>query len=153
MNLFDAQEALQKSQSQRASDQGQIIETDAALDEIGSEKVRSVAQFTADNENKLADASRKADESTQQLAEASARLAHAKLVAPLDGAVQQVAVTTIGQVVTTGQQLMTIAPINGTLQVEAYVSNADIGFVKVGLVRIAYRRRMVPNAGPATDRT
>ncbi len=42
------------------------------------------------------------------------------------------AVTTLGQVVTTGQQLIVITPIGGTLQVEALVANLDIGFVKVG---------------------
>jgi len=46
--------------------------------------------------------------------------------------VQQTAVTTIGQVVTTGQQLAAITPDGGRLQVEALVANLDIGFVKLG---------------------
>ena len=41
-------------------------------------------------------------------------------------------VTTVGQVVTTGQQLIVITPIGGKLQVEALVANLDIGFVKLG---------------------
>jgi hemolysin D len=41
-------------------------------------------------------------------------------------------VTTIGQVVTTGQQLAAITPNGGRLQVEALVANLDIGFVKLG---------------------
>ena len=40
--------------------------------------------------------------------------------------------TTIGQVVTTGQQLAAITPNGGKLQVEALVANLDIGFVKLG---------------------
>ena len=40
--------------------------------------------------------------------------------------------TTIGQVVTTGQQLAAITPNGGRLQVEALVANLDIGFVKLG---------------------
>ena len=40
--------------------------------------------------------------------------------------------TTIGQVVTTGQQLAVITPNGGKLQVEALVANLDIGFVKLG---------------------
>ena len=40
--------------------------------------------------------------------------------------------TTIGQVVTTGQQLAVITPNGGELQVEALVANLDIGFVKLG---------------------
>jgi hemolysin D len=40
--------------------------------------------------------------------------------------------TTVGQVVTTGQQLAVITPNGGKLQVEALVPNLDIGFVKFG---------------------
>jgi hemolysin D len=132
VNLYDAMESLEKSQSQLASDNGQLIETDAAMEEIASQKVKTVALFMAENESKLAEAQRKADEVAQQLAKASAKLARTKLAAPIEGTLQQVAVTTIGQVVTTGQQLMTVVPTEGVLQVEAYVSNIDIGFVKVG---------------------
>ena len=110
INLYDAKEELEKSQSQLASDQGQLIETDAALTEVQSEKAKTISQFIADNENKLAEASRKADEARQSLAKAAARLARTKLYAPIDGVVQQTAVTTVGQVVTTGQQLAVITP-------------------------------------------
>ncbi|MDE2362917.1 MAG: HlyD family type I secretion periplasmic adaptor subunit [Hyphomicrobiales bacterium] len=132
VNLFDAQESLQKSQSQLASDNGQLNETDKAMEEIASQKVKAIAQFIADNESKLADAARKADETAQQLAKAQAKLSHMIMRSPVDGIVQRVAVTTIGQVVTTGQQLMMIVPSGGPMEVEAYVSNVDIGFVKVG---------------------
>ena len=93
---------------------------------------KTVSQFVADNQNKLAEASRKADEARQALAKATAQLAHTKLLAPIDGVVQQTAVTTVGQVVTTAQQLAVITPLGGKLQVEALVANLDIGFVKVG---------------------
>ena len=132
INLYDAKEELEKSQSQLASDEGQLIETDAALNELQSEKAKTISQFIADNQNKLADASRKADEARQALAKAAARLARTRLAAPIDGVVQQTAVTTVGQVVTTGQQLAVITPAGGKLQVEALVANLDIGFVKLG---------------------
>ncbi|MBY0610991.1 MAG: HlyD family type I secretion periplasmic adaptor subunit [Beijerinckiaceae bacterium] len=132
INLFDAQEALQKSQSALASDQGQMIETEAALEELKSQRLKALSQFVADNQSKLAEAARKADETAQQLAKAKAKLARTRLVSPIDGTVQQLAVTTIGQVVTTGQQLMLITPDSGALQVEILVSNIDIGFIKIG---------------------
>jgi hemolysin D len=132
INLYDAKEELEKSQSQLASDEGQLIETDAALKELESEKAKTVSQFIADNQNKFAEASRKADEAREGLAKAAAREAHTKLYAPIDGVVQQTTVTTIGQVVTTGQQLSAITPIGGRLRVEALVANLDIGFVKLG---------------------
>ena len=79
INLYDAKEELEKSQSQLASDEGQLIETDAALKELQSEKAKTVSQFIADNENKLAEASRKADEAREALAKAAAREAHTRL--------------------------------------------------------------------------
>ena len=132
INLYDAKEGLEKSQSLLASDEGQLIETEAALTELQSEKAKAVSQFIADNQNKLAEASRKADEAREALAKAAAREARTRLTAPIDGVVQQTAVTTIGQVVTTGQQLAVITPNGGKLQVEALVANLDIGFVKLG---------------------
>ncbi|MGO8738224.1 HlyD family type I secretion periplasmic adaptor subunit [Rhodoblastus sp.] len=132
INLYDARQQLQRSQSSLASDQGQLIETEAALSELQGQKIKVVAQFIADNENKASDAARKADEARESAAKAASRLARTKLYAPTDGVVEQLAVSTVGQVVTTGQQLMNISPHNGRLQVEALVANIDIGFVKLG---------------------
>ncbi len=56
INLYDAKEELQRSQSLLASDQGQLIETDAAVGELQSEKIKALSQFIADNENKAAEA-------------------------------------------------------------------------------------------------
>jgi len=124
IDLFNAKEELEKDEAALASDQGQLIETDAAIRSVRSEKAKTVSQFIADNENKLAEAARKS--------KADARLARTRLYAPTDGVVQQMAVTTVGQVVTTGQQLVVLTPIGGKLQVEALVANLDIGFVKPG---------------------
>lgn len=132
INLFDAREALQRAQAQIASDRGQMIETRASIAELASQRAKAISQFIADNEGKLAEAERKAEAFSQDVAKADAKLDHTRLVAPIDGVVQQLGVTTIGQVVSTGQQLMTIAPVDGALQVEVFVSNLDIGFVRVG---------------------
>jgi hemolysin D len=132
IDLYNAKEELEKDESALASDQGQLIETDAAIRSVRSEKAKTVSQFIADNENKLADAARKVDEARQALAKADARLARTRLYAPTDGVVQQMAVTTVGQVVTTGQQLVVLTPIGGKLKVEALVANLDIGFIKPG---------------------
>jgi hemolysin D len=132
LNLYDAKEELERSQASLASDQGQLIETDAAVKELESEKVKTISAFIADNENKMLEASRKADEAREALAKAQARLDRMKIFAPIDGFVQQMSVTTIGQVVTTGQELAVFTPSDGALQVEALVANLDIGFIKVG---------------------
>ena len=54
------------------------------------------------------------------------------LVAPLTGTVQQLAVHTVGAVVTPAQELLYIVPNDSQLEVEAFILNKDIGFVEEG---------------------
>ena len=54
------------------------------------------------------------------------------LRSPVSGLVQKVEVTTVGQVVTPAQSLVTIVPDGTPLIVEATVSNEDIGYLKLG---------------------
>jgi hemolysin D len=41
-------------------------------------------------------------------------------------------IANVGQVVTSGQEVMRVVPEDSTLEIEAYVMNRDIGFVNVG---------------------
>ena len=93
-------------------------------------KVRD--SFVADNLQKIADASRQVDDLEQKLEQANAALAHTILSSPVDGVVQDLSATTIGQVVTSGTQSMRIVPAEPALRIEAYLPNRDIGFVRVG---------------------
>jgi multidrug resistance efflux pump len=54
------------------------------------------------------------------------------LRAPVSGLVQEVDATTVGQVVTSAQSLVTIVPDGAPLIIEATVTNEDIGYLKVG---------------------
>jgi hemolysin D len=54
------------------------------------------------------------------------------LSAPVDGVVQQLAVHTVGGVVTPAQTLLVVVPSDSHLEIEAMVSNRDIGFVHEG---------------------
>lgn len=67
-----------------------------------------------------------------ELDKAKQRQAFMEIRSPIDGIVQQLQTYTIGGVVTTAQQLMVIAPEEDSLEVEALISNQDIGFVKTG---------------------
>jgi len=55
-----------------------------------------------------------------------------QLRAPVDGTVQQLAIHTVGGVVTPAQPLLAVVPSAETLEVEATVLNKDIGFVRAG---------------------
>ena len=53
-----------------------------------------------------------------------------RLTSPVAGTVQQLAVHTVGGVVTPAQPLMVIVPRGDRLEVEAFIENKDIGFIK-----------------------
>lgn len=55
-----------------------------------------------------------------------------KLIAPVDGTVQQLTVHTVGGVVPAAQALMQIVPRENIVEVEAFLENKDVGFVQVG---------------------
>ena len=85
-----------------------------------------------ENAQKLADADRQADDYGQKLAKAAAKLDHMTLRAPLSGTIQASSVTTVGQVLTSGEEIMRIVPEDAALEIECYLPNQDIGFVKEG---------------------
>ena len=53
-------------------------------------------------------------------------------IPPVDGKVQQLAVHTVGGVVTPAQALLEVVPLDSRLEIEAMVQNRDIGFVRTG---------------------
>jgi hemolysin D len=89
-------------------------------------------QFIAEQTQKAADADRRRDQLEQEIVKARSKRDRTQLRAPSPGIVQQVEVTTLGQVVASGQSLMSIVPTDAPLEVEAMIANKDIGFVKPG---------------------
>lgn len=51
---------------------------------------------------------------------------------PTDGVVKNINVKTVGAVISSGQVIMEIVPVDDEMLVEAYVSPAEVAFVKVG---------------------
>jgi hemolysin D len=129
--LFDA-ETLQNQRSSLANQQGQLMGAIAALDVLDHDKAKAVSTFIADNSQKLGEAQRQAAETAQKLAKAQAKTMHMTLRAPVSGTVQAVSITSIGQVVMPGEEVMRIVPDGVGVEIEAYMPNKDIGFIAVG---------------------
>ncbi|MGH9960485.1 MAG: HlyD family efflux transporter periplasmic adaptor subunit, partial [Pyrinomonadaceae bacterium] len=68
----------------------------------------------------------------QERIKAKQRVRLQQLRAPVSGEVQQLAVHTIGGVVTPAQELLRIVPEEGAIEIQAWVANKDIGFVHNG---------------------
>ncbi len=128
-------ESMQQHELQmitQATERGQLVETEASLKTIERKLEEVASQFIADQTQKLAEAERKADRIAQELIKAKSKNERTTIRAPISGSVQQLAVTTVGQVVTTGQSLLTIVPTDAPIEVEVMVLNSDIGFVEIG---------------------
>ena len=105
------------------------------LDAMGSLRRKieqATASFVAEQSQKLAEIEGKRDHLQQDLIKAQSKANRTELRAPIAGTVQQLAVSSLGQVVSSGQSLMTIVPLGGSIEVEVMIANADIGFVEVG---------------------
>jgi hemolysin D len=128
-------EALQQYQTElttQIGEKGQLREAKAAMEAAKRKIDETISQFIADQSQKLAEAERKRDHLAQDLIKAQTKSSRTQLRTPIAGTVHQLAVSTIGQVVTSAESLMTIVPLDAPLEVEAFISNKDIGFVKVG---------------------
>ena len=80
----------------------------------------------------LAKAEGQANEHRAEVVKAAQRRQLQTLTAPVDGTVQQLAVHTVGGVVTPAQALLVVVPAESHLEIEAMVPNRDIGFVHDG---------------------
>ena len=130
--VIEVQSQYENLATTQVSEQGQLVESEAQIKTTERKIDEALTQFVADQIQKLAEAERKADRIAQDLIKATAKNERSKLRSPIAGTVQQLAITTIGQVVSSGQSLMTIVPLDGALEIEALVQNQDIGFVEPG---------------------
>ncbi|MBZ0104459.1 MAG: HlyD family type I secretion periplasmic adaptor subunit [Sulfuricella denitrificans] len=130
--LIETKLELLNLEKELSVQQNRLAEASAGLNAALRQKEQAVAEYRARISSELADAARKRDMAHQDLIKATQRREQQTLRAPIDGVVQQLAVTTVGGVVTPAQQLMMVAPENSTLEVEAQVLNKDIGHIKAG---------------------
>lgn len=89
-------------------------------------------EFKRSRLGELAEWETRAASLQQEVVKAAQRAGVQRLTAPVDGVVQQLAVHTLGGVVTPAQPLLVIVPRDHPLEVDAWVENKDIGFVSVG---------------------
>jgi hemolysin D len=128
-------DSLQQYESQVVTlvgERGQLLETEAAVLRLERKLEETNSQFITEQTQKLTESDRKADRLEQELIKAKSKSDRTHLRAPINGTVQQLAVTSIGQVVGSGQSLLTIVPTDGPIEIEALILNQDIGFVNQG---------------------
>ena len=107
-------------------------ETDVAVSVLKETRAKTEAEYRRALFDDLAKAEQKVAGLSQDAIKAERKAGLQSLTAPVDGVVQQLAVHTVGGVVTPAQALAVIVPLDADLEIEAMVSNRDIGFVSQG---------------------
>lgn len=130
--VLEALQPLRQEQVNLATLEGSLAQAEAAIPVIDRQIAGTRQGFVTDSTQKIAAAERRIDELTQQLIQADRAVDDLTLKAPVAGVVHALALTTVGQSVRTGQQLLQVVPDGTPIAIMAYVLNTDIGFVKVG---------------------
>ena len=131
-NVIDALERLREQQTTLSQQRGQLKEVEANLQVIASEMEKNFLAAASDNTQRLAVAERQRDDTAQRLERAKARLSNLLLKAPNSGTVQALSVINPSQVLSAGEQVMRVVPDGVELEIEVYILNKDIGFIKEG---------------------
>jgi len=129
---IDAQTRLLDQQNERTVQERKLVEIEAARRALEQQLAQTKSGFERQVLSDLSDAQKKADEYRQDSIKAQQKTDEQLLRAPIDGTVQQLAIHTVGGVVSPAQQLMMIVPRGSSIEVETMISNRDIGFVDAG---------------------
>ncbi len=107
-------------------------ELTAAIAAVEQQRVQTEEEYRRGRYSDLVEAERKAQGLREDVIRAQRRTQLQTLRAPVDGTVQQLAIHTVGGVVSPAQTLLAVVPIESHLEIEAMVQNRDIGFVRAG---------------------
>jgi hemolysin D len=132
LNYLGEQQQLIESERELVVQKDRLLEAEAELLEIAEQRHQTEAEYRHALLAELSQAEAKAVGLAQELVKVDQRMQLQRLTAPVDGVVQQLAVHTLGGVVTPAQAIMVVVPADGPLEIEATVSNQDIGFVHAG---------------------
>lgn len=130
-NLTTQQE-LSEQQNELLVQQSRLAEATSAVQALTQQRRQTEAEYQRTILASLAEAEQKAATYQEQLKQAEQKYRLQTLIAPVDGTVQQLAVHTEGGVVTSAQTLLAVVPADSSLEIEAMISNRDIGFVFPG---------------------
>ncbi|WP_158895382.1 MULTISPECIES: HlyD family type I secretion periplasmic adaptor subunit [unclassified Pseudomonas] len=129
---LEKEQARLDLERQLSVQQASVLQSSAAKGEAERRREGVVAQTRRAMLDLLQQAEQKIRSLTQDLAKARYQEDLTTLEAPVDGTVQQLAIHTVGGVVTPAQQLMVVVPKDQQVEVEAMLENKDIGFVHPG---------------------
>jgi hemolysin D len=130
LTYFETLQLLVEQQEELSVQKSHLHAAEAAVAAIRETRGQVVAEYRRTLSDELAKSEQKANGLTQDLIKAEQKTKLQLLTAPVDGVVQQLAIHTVGGVVTPAQSLLVVVPSDSRLEIEAMVSNRDVGFVQ-----------------------
>ena len=132
LQYLEVEQDLVEHEQELQVQKARLAEAEAGLAALREQRGETEAEYRRSNLADLSQAEQKAASLQEELVKAREHARLQTLVAPVDGTVQQLAVHTVGGVVTPAQALMVIVPAESHLEIDAMVSNQDIGFARAG---------------------
>jgi hemolysin D len=132
LSYYETLQLLIEQQEDLAVQKSRVVEAEAAVGAIREARAQAIAEYRRTLSDDLAKSEQKRNGLAQDLIKAEQKTKLQELRAPVAGVVQQLAIHTVGGVVTPAQPLLVVVPNDSRLEIEAMVSNRDIGFVHAG---------------------
>ncbi len=129
---LEKEQARLDQEGELATQRSRLSEISAALRETQGQRSALVAETRRLMLDAAAEGAQKAESLKQEWLKAQSRENLMRIAAPINGTVQQLAVNTVGGVVTPAQVLMLLVPDQQPIEIDALLENKDIGFVKPG---------------------
>ena len=127
--LLEAQAQVIEAQRGLDSANAQLVQAARDLQALQAERDGYNQQWRGQVSQELTDQGRKLSDAREQLNKATLRRTLVTLVADQPSIVQTIAKVSPGSVLQSGEQLMSLTPLDATLEVEVNVAGLDAGFV------------------------
>jgi hemolysin D len=131
---LEKEQARIEQEGELALQRSRLKEMGAALQSTRTQVMTVMSETRRASLDSITEGQQKVAALQQELLKAQQRGRMTRITSPVDGTVQQLAVHTVGGVVTAAQPLMVIVPRDNSVEIEAFIENKDIGFVRPGQV-------------------
>lgn len=130
--LLEARATRVEYQRNAEATEKSILEQQGKLAEARDLLATTDSAYRQDTMSQLVEAKARYNATEEELKKADDTNQQSVIVAPISGRVNQLAVHTLGGVVSEGQALMMVVPDDAVMEIEAYADNKDIGFIQQG---------------------
>lgn len=130
--LLEARASRVEYQRNAEASEKSVTESEGKLAEARDNLQTTETAYRQDTMSQLVEAKRQLNAYEEELKKADDTNQQSVITAPISGRVNQLAVHTLGGVVSEAQAIMMVVPDDAVMEIEAYADNKDIGFIQTG---------------------